>query len=193
MTPFIWFLLGLNSRHSRIASPCDPVGICHRRRTMRAPYSNKTRRRCCKPMLVAAVLIVAMIAPTITSSATPSSADRDEEAVLHVEAQRRQLVVLPAPQIILLTALHPVGGQLADSVYNDGVRMQSMPAPPGDHRVVKLFMTPSSRLIPVCMYACADTNFGSRFRQRNRHGRFYIRADAKGGCRDSLQIQRAFG
>jgi len=90
---------------------------------MRAPYSNKTRRRSGK-QLVAAVLIIAMIAPTITSSEPPSSVDRDEEAALHAEAQRRQLVVLPAPQIIMLTALHPVGGQLADSVYNDGVRMQ---------------------------------------------------------------------
>lgn len=97
---------------------------------MRAPYSNKTRRRSGK-QLVAAVLIIAMIAPTITSSEPPSSVDRDEEAALHAEAQRRQLVVLPAPQIIMLTALHPVGGQLADSVYNDGVRMQSMPPPRG--------------------------------------------------------------
>lgn len=80
-------------------------------------------------MLAAAVLIIAMIAPPITSSAPSSSAGRDEEAVLHAEAQRRQLVVLPAPQIILLTALHPVGGQLADSVYNDGVRIQSMRPP----------------------------------------------------------------
>ena len=159
---------------------------------MRAPYSNKTRRRSGK-QLVAAVLIIAMIAPTITSSEPPSSVDRDEEAALHAEAQRRQLVVLPAPQIIMLTALHPVGGQLADSVYNDGVRMQSMPPPSGDHRVVKLLIATSIPLIPVCMYACADTYFESRVRQRNRHGRLYIRADAEGGCRLSLQIQRAFG
>ena len=69
-----------------------------------------------------------MVITTIASSAPQLQAARGaEEAAVHAEAQRRQLVVVPAPEIILFTALHPVGGQLGDSVYNDGVRMQSMP------------------------------------------------------------------
>jgi len=40
------------------------------------------------------------------------------------EAQRRQLQILPAPEILLFTAFQPVGGQIADSIYNDGVRMR---------------------------------------------------------------------
>ena len=60
--------------------------------------------------------------------ASPCGALEDREAeleALHAEAQRRQLVVKDAPKIITFTALHPAGGQLQDSVYNNGVRMQS--------------------------------------------------------------------
>ena len=71
-----------------------------------------------------------MIIPAAASSVPQLQAGRDaEEAELRAEAQRRQLVVVPAPEITLFTALHPIGGQLGDSVYNDGVRMQSMPQP----------------------------------------------------------------
>jgi len=101
----------------------SPTRATHRMKTVRGGRGGG------KSTLAAVAFIVMMTITAASSTPQLQAARGAEEAELHAEAQRRQLVVVPAPELILFTALHPVGGQLADSVYNDGVRMQSMPQP----------------------------------------------------------------
>ena len=74
--------------------------------------------------LLAAAFLLVLVPSRIPAADTEIlSAPIESRSALLEEAQRRQLSVKPAPEIVAFTAEPPVGGQLQDSIYNNGVRM----------------------------------------------------------------------